>query len=92
MVTLQTRFPTFTPLEIQKNVVMVSIYFSTMTVEEVTESPAYTWLALLSDVGGAFGLILGATFLTLIEFIDFLCVSIFEYCTVRAHQKKQSKA
>lgn len=89
MNTLKENFPTLTEEKIKKNVVVLNLFFSTMIVEEVTESPAYTWLALMSDVGGAFGLILGATFLTLVEFIDFVCISITEYLTVKAHQKKQ---
>ncbi|CAD5124750.1 DgyrCDS13017 [Dimorphilus gyrociliatus] len=84
--------PSLTAAEVDKNIVIVSIYFSSMISEEVTESAAYSWLALMSDVGGAFGLILGATFLTLVELIDFLVVSTFEYCTVKAHEKQARSA
>lgn len=61
------------------NFVSVRIFFSSMIEEKFDESAAYSWLALMSDVGGAFGLILGSTVLTLFEFIDFLIISLLEY-------------
>lgn len=59
-----------------------------MVSQEIEERPAYTWLALLSDVGGAFGLILGSTVLTVFEFVDFLAVLIVDLFGMRYLQKK----
>lgn len=72
-----------------RNYLFVNIFFSSLTEEVIEESVAYSWLALMSDIGGAFGLILGSTFLTLIELIDFFFVSIIEYVSFKLQLKKK---
>lgn len=69
--------------EFLRNYMIINIFFSSMNEEVIEESEAYSWLALMSDIGGAFGLILGSTFLTLIEIFDFLFVSIIEILTLK---------
>lgn len=71
-----------------QNFIGINIFFSSMVSQEIEERPAYTWLALLSDVGGAFGLILGSTVLTVFEFVDFLAVLIVDLFGMRYLQKK----
>ena len=39
---------------------------------QINTVPAYSILALLCEIGGAFGLVLGSTILTVFEFVDFL--------------------
>ena len=50
----------------------------------VEAEAAYSWLALLCDIGGALGLILGSTILTFCEFTDFLVLQIIAWIKVRA--------
>ena len=40
--------------------------------------PAYCPMALMCDIGGALGLVLGSTFLTVFEVIDFLCILLYK--------------
>lgn len=47
------------------------VYFSTLQYISIKSNPAYSFMALLSDVGGALGLLLGATILTFIEIAEF---------------------
>ncbi|CAD5111298.1 unnamed protein product [Dimorphilus gyrociliatus] len=65
---------------VEDNFVLVHIYFSAMIRSDTIEKAAYNWLALLSDVGGAFGLALGATILTIFELIDGLVIILIRYC------------
>ena len=44
---------------------------------------AYTWLALLCDLGGSLGLILGSTMLTVCEFMDFFVLQAGAWIKVR---------
>lgn len=49
----------------------VEIFYSTMEHRRMTMEPAYSFMALLSDIGGALGLLLGATLLTVYEILEF---------------------
>ena len=57
-----------------QNLVHLELYLTSMTYEKVEKQLGYTLLQLFCDVGGAFGLLLGASLLTLLEIVDFfLC-------------------
>ena len=56
---------------LRSDLISVQIFFSTMQMVTLETNPAYTFLALLSDIGGALGLMLGATILTLVEVAQF---------------------
>ncbi|KAL8604420.1 hypothetical protein ACOMHN_042250 [Nucella lapillus] len=57
------------------NLLHLEVYLCSMTHEMVEKQVAYTLLQLFCDVGGAFGLLLGASLLTLLEIVDFfLCI------------------
>ena len=50
------------------NFLEVSVYFETLNVESQTTSSAYSFVALLSDIGGQLGLFLGVSTISLMEF------------------------
>ena len=50
------------------------VFFSELQYTYVESSAAYPALALLCDIGGALGLILGSTMLTFCELADFLFI------------------
>ena len=54
---------------------MIEIFFSEVAFEKLVSHPAYLPLALLCDIGGAMGLILGSTLLTMFEVVDFVMVT-----------------
>ena len=62
----------------------VQVFFSELTHTHIETEAAYTWLALLCDIGGALGLILGSTILTVCEFTDFFILQILIWIRVRA--------
>jgi len=51
---------------------VVQVFFSEIKYTYIEAQEAYTSLALLCDIGGSLGLILGGTMLTVCEFGDFL--------------------
>ena len=69
---------------LKKNFVQVSIYFTETAYVSKTMEPAYTILALVCDVGGALGLILGSTLLTFIEIAEFIINIIYVISGKRA--------
>ena len=46
----------------------MSVYFETLNIETETTRSAYSFVALLSDIGGQLGLFLGISIITIIEF------------------------
>ncbi|XP_028396780.1 acid-sensing ion channel 2-like [Dendronephthya gigantea] len=65
---------------LRDNFLDVDIYFEEMSVEEITERPAYDEESLFGDIGGQVGLFLGASILTLLEFIDLLARILSRKC------------
>ena len=55
----------------RKNLAMLSIYFEDISIYTITQQEAYNSFALMSDIGGALSLILGATVLSILEFLHF---------------------
>ncbi|ESN92755.1 hypothetical protein HELRODRAFT_164856 [Helobdella robusta] len=55
-----------------KNDIHARVYFRDMQYTEISTLEEYSATALLSDLGGALGLFLGATFLTIVEIMDML--------------------
>lgn len=49
-----------------------------MNVERITQMKKFEFLALISEIGGFMGLLLGASVVTLIEFIEFIFIKVGE--------------
>ena len=64
---------------LDENYVAIQIFFSSMQYLDITTDAGYSFMGLLSDVGGALGLLLGATLLTCFEIVEF-----FGDITIRA--------
>lgn len=69
------------------NIVKLDIFMEEISYIKIEEQKAYPILALLCDVGGALGLILGSTLLTVFEVLDFVIVS----CMRRAEMQQRER-
>ena len=76
--------------EQNRNYATLNIFFSTLSYEDVSIDAAYTFMALLSDIGGALGLLLGATLLTIYEVVEFIYEMSFD--VLQARKKKTVEA
>ena len=75
----------------KENFLSVNIYFETLTVEEQITSNAYGVVALLSDIGGQLGLFLGASVISVLEFLTWLVDETKDRCFGLSERKITSK-
>ena len=68
---------------------MINFHFNDMYYEDVQATAAYPLTALMSDIGGAFGFMLGSTILTVVEFFDFLVRTVTAICALQHSKRKK---
>lgn len=64
----------------KENFLAVNVYFETLTIEERITHDAYDAVALLSDIGGQLGLFLGASVISVFEFLTWLVDETKDRC------------
>ncbi|KAK3748779.1 hypothetical protein QZH41_013515 [Actinostola sp. cb2023] len=57
---------------LRDNLLELKIYYEDLTFKDIHQVPSYDLFSLLGDVGGQIGLFLGASLLTLVEYLDLL--------------------
>lgn len=65
---------------LQQQLVSVNVHFQDLNVEEQITEDAYGVIALLSDIGGQLGLFLGASIISVIEFLTWLLDEVKDRC------------
>ncbi|KAL0618479.1 Acid-sensing ion channel 3 [Plecturocebus cupreus] len=58
---------------IAENVLALEVFFEALNYETVEQKKAYEMSELLGDIGGQMGLFIGASLLTILEILDYLC-------------------
>eukprot|EP00794_Sanderia_malayensis_P005171 gene5171-5823_t len=77
--------------QIRDNIVYLIFFFPELRVENVTQTPTYDFYKLVGDVGGQLGLMLGASVLTLVEFIDLLAFIVYHQLLKLTRIRKKKK-
>ncbi|XP_065648379.1 acid-sensing ion channel 1A [Hydra vulgaris] len=72
---------------IEENIVAVQFFYQEMKKEKVKQEPSYDFYKLIGDVGGQLGLLLGASVLTLVEFVDLFIFTLYHQL-LRLSKKK----
>ncbi|XP_077984574.1 bile acid-sensitive ion channel-like [Glandiceps talaboti] len=73
---------------IRNNFVYLDIFYDELNYEEYKQTAAMTPSALVSDIGGQLGFFLGASIITLFEYIEFLFMKCHRCCN--AERKKRT--
>ena len=61
-----------TPANFFMNSLEVNVYFDTLNIETLTTEEAYSFIALLADIGGQVGLFLGLSVISVLQFGDWI--------------------
>lgn len=72
------------------NLLVANVYFETLNVQSETTSNAYSFIALLSDIGGQLGLFLGVSVISIMEFGTWIVDEIKD-CIFGTSEKKDLK-
>ncbi|XP_034821156.1 acid-sensing ion channel 3 isoform X9 [Pan paniscus] len=79
---------------IAENVLALDIFFEAVNYETVEQKKAYEMSELLGDIGGQMGLFIGASLLTILEILDYLCEvfrdKVLGYFWNRQHSQRHS--
>ncbi|XP_035682884.1 acid-sensing ion channel 5-like [Branchiostoma floridae] len=67
-----TEYFNMTEEQLKDNIVLLDIYYQQLNLQTVQQRRAISTNALLGDLGGQLGLFLGASVITIIEFLEFL--------------------
>ena len=68
---------------LRKNVLKVSLFFKRMEEVHSVEQAAVSGVQVISDIGGALGLCVGASLITLVEFCEFFAMQAGKLCRRR---------
>ncbi|CAB03443.3 Amiloride-sensitive sodium channel [Caenorhabditis elegans] len=68
------------------NTILIEIYYERMNFQVLTESPAYTFVNFISDVGGQVGLFLGMSIISAIEYLVLIFLVFFYCCTHKSRR------
>ncbi|XP_014670949.1 PREDICTED: acid-sensing ion channel 1-like [Priapulus caudatus] len=60
---------------VTNNLLLLDIYFTELEENVITSVPAYTFVALMADIGGSLSLFLGSGLFTIFEVVDFAIVA-----------------
>ena len=74
---------------LSKELVFLDIFYSQLNYVDIQTTPAYDLLTLVCDVGGALGLILGGTLLTVAELAQLFVQLLNEVVTSARFAKTQ---
>ncbi|XP_078356916.1 acid-sensing ion channel 1C-like [Oculina patagonica] len=62
---------------IDDNIISLDIYFQDMSFDEIVQTPVFEGWTLIANLGGNFGLFLGMSILTILEFVEYAFRRIF---------------
>ncbi|XP_014662731.1 PREDICTED: degenerin-like protein asic-1 [Priapulus caudatus] len=60
----------------RNNFLKVNVYFQELIIYNITDVPAYAWENLMAELGGTFGLCIGFSLMTIMEFVELVVIII----------------
>ncbi|XP_067945432.1 acid-sensing ion channel 4-B-like [Watersipora subatra] len=72
---------------VQRNWIMVNIFYGKMSFQQLEEEITYDVFDMIANVGGTLGVCLGASALTICEFLEFGILAVFKWLKSRKQVK-----
>ena len=76
---------------LRENLLGINVYFETLTVEEQTIHDSYDFITMLSDIGGQLALFLGASVISVLEFLAWVFDEVKDRCLGISERKIMRK-
>lgn len=89
-----SRFPPGTVINqnyIQKNILLMNIYYADLSTDFVVEVPAVTFDTLMGNVGGYMGLFVGMSLLSMVELVEITINILLIWCRMRKEHRQKMK-
>ncbi|XP_029633849.1 uncharacterized protein LOC115209554 isoform X1 [Octopus sinensis] len=80
---------TINDLFVSENILEIAFFYKQLSYEIITDQVAYGFFSLLCDTGGALGLLLGSSILTIFELADFAIGFSFQKLLAKLLMKKR---
>ncbi|XP_019647387.1 PREDICTED: acid-sensing ion channel 5-like [Branchiostoma belcheri] len=76
---------------LQRNFVVMDLYYAQLNYQEVIQTRQYTVGSFLGDFGGQLGLFLGASVITIAEFIEYIVMKVTQPCSSRGKRRTDTE-
>jgi hypothetical protein len=58
--------------DVKQSIINLNVFYDRLSFTEITEKPSFTFVDLVSNVGGTFGLFIGISLLSLLEIVELI--------------------
>jgi amiloride-sensitive sodium channel subunit alpha len=65
--------------DVKQSVINLNVFYDRLSFTEITEKPSFTFVDLVSNVGGTFGLFIGISLLSLLEVVEIIYEMLLIY-------------
>ena len=74
------------------NFLQVDLFYQEIKYVQITQKPAFEVLSLFGEVGGFLGLLLGASVMTVCEFLDYISLKMYFKWSKKKAEEELKKA
>ena len=71
--------------DVKQSIVNLNIFYDRLSFTEISEKPSFTFVDLVSNVGGTFGLFIGISLLSLLEIVEIAYEMLYIFKVKREH-------
>ena len=75
--------------DVKQSIVNLNIFYDRLSFTEISEKPSFTFVDLVSNVGGTFGLFIGISLLSLLEMVEIIYEMLHQYLKTRVNPTKR---